>query len=350
MKNLAFLTLIGFSFLSAKAQITVTASDMPNAGNIFYMNQVADFALIDVSVTGANQTWDYSGVIGTALDTINTVSVSSTPITYQFFFNNQFLYPQTHANYAVTGAEFSIPGQVSISDRFDFFKSDTEGHKIVGFGANLNNIPTSVRYNNIDFIYDFPMNYLNHDTSFADFLQTVPSLGTYGANIRREKEVDGWGSITTPNGTYSCLRVKTTLNQTDTIYIDQFSLGTSFPRLTKVTYDWITNGEGVPVFSVTEQSGIITSAAYKDDTSPNAVDELTLSFQLYPNPTKGEINILSTTAGTIQLFDLTGQLVFEQATNGSTSIDTHAFPAGLYQLMYQGNDGSLGSKKVEVIR
>jgi hypothetical protein len=99
--------------------------------------------------------------------------------------------------------------------------------------------------------------------SVGSYLLTVPNYGTYGQWIRREVEVDGWGSLETPMFSYpDVLRVKTTLEQRDTVYIDQFSFGQTFDRPTEVKYEWFTNTDNAPVMSVTEQGGQITNVKY----------------------------------------------------------------------------------------
>jgi len=95
------------------------------------------------------------------------------------------------------------------------------------------------------------------------YLLTVPTFRTYGQGIRREVEVDGWGSLETPFTTYpDVLRVKTTLEQRDTVYVDQFGFGQAFDRPSEVKYEWFTNTDNVPVMSVTEQGGQITNEKY----------------------------------------------------------------------------------------
>ena len=105
-----------------------------------------------------------------------------------------------------------------------------EPHRLilkVGFGANINGLPASVRYDTIETIFNFPLSYGNADSSRAYYLASVPSLGTYGQWIRAY-EVDGWGSLQTPFQTYDVIRIRTTIKQKDTLYVDQFQFGTAF--------------------------------------------------------------------------------------------------------------------------
>ena len=68
--------LLGLLPMFANGQITVTASDMPQVNHSYYSNFVLDAALLDVSSTGANYTWDFSSVVSAGQDTLYAAPVS----------------------------------------------------------------------------------------------------------------------------------------------------------------------------------------------------------------------------------------------------------------------------------
>ncbi|MBL4625008.1 MAG: hypothetical protein JKY42_07710, partial [Flavobacteriales bacterium] len=270
---------IGFSFLlvfqtlQSFSQITITDADMSSVNDVVIESVVPLNSLdtIDPSLTGVNYTWDFChlSIDNQRVDTF--ISVSSTPLTYQFYFNNAFLYPGYDASYAKRGQEINFNQAgigVSITDVYDYFKNDASDYKQVGFGANINGIPASIQYDGIDYIYRFPMNYGNIDSSNAAFVVDVPTLGTYGQKIDRRNEVDGWGEITTPFGTYDALRVRTTLTITDTVYLTLANFGTTIPRPAEYVYTWLANGEGIPIMTVTTREIVgvetVTGASFKD--------------------------------------------------------------------------------------
>ena len=336
--------------MTSYAQITVDATDMPQVGHSYISQNILDFIIIDATLTGASYNWDFSSVIGLSRDTLNPVSVSSTPLAYQFFFNNMILYPDHVADYAIASQDIDGAGVVSLTERFEYFRDDASGHKITGFGANINGIPTSVKYDQIDIIYDFPMDYGNNSGSDASYLISVPTLGTYGQDFSRSKVVDGWGTVSTPYGTFDCLRVKTTLTTTDTLYIDALGVGSSIPRGTEYIYDWIAKGEGIPVFTaIANAAGVVTEASYLTEHLTSTESYTASSIRLFPNPTFGQIKIESDLRGNYLLFDLTGKLIKKDVYEVFTKIDLSTFKSGFYIITLIAENGQIITKKIEIV-
>ena len=258
----SFLTLIAYT--SVNAQITISHYDMPAPNNVFMYHNTVDLASEDFSLTGAAYNWDYSSATSSGNDTLNLVAVGSTPFAYQLYFNNPFQYPDYLSDYAITGQDIDAFGQVSITERFNYFKVNGNSLEVTGFGANVNGIPASVKYDTIDQQYPFLMSYnMTPHTSSGSYILSVPTFGTYGQWIRRVVEADGWGSLATPNYTYpEVLRVKTTLEQRDTVFVDQFSIGQTIDRPTEVIYEWFTNTDNTPVMSVSMSGGQVTNVKY----------------------------------------------------------------------------------------
>ena len=305
------------------SQITITDADMPISGNVYYYSNVLDFLSVDVTQTGANYNWDFSSLNYFDQDSLETVTVSGTPLAYQFYFNNPFLYPDHYATMAQVGQDISLISTVTISDRYDYYKSSSSSYEVVGFGANVNGLPASVKYDTIDQIYPLPMNYGTTDSTSAYYLSTIPSLGTYGQWIRRKVEVDGWGTIITPFSSYDALRVKTTLYQKDTIYIDQLMLGNTFDRPVSTIYEWYANGEGVPIFTATSQNGVITEIKYKDELHVSNFEHPLDYLSIYPDPV---IDVLCLNSSIdegvyIEIYNVHGLKVAELSYSDSISLE-----------------------------
>ena len=341
-----------FSFMAATtmySQVTITSADMPQTNHSYFSQNVLDFISIDLSLTGANTTWDYSALVGVNLDTLYATPVSSTPLAYQFYFNNVFLYPDYVADYAVPAIDIGATG-VSLSDRFEYFKSDTDGHKIVGFGANVQGIPTSVRYAVIDEIYHFPLAFGDAGTSHGEYLLSIPTFGAYGQWITRTQNVDGWGTLLTPSGSHDCLRVKTVLELTDTIYADFAGFGSSFNRPTDTIFDWITNGEGIPVLKVITGNLGITSAKFKVGEINRIKEQSLQPVKLFPNPANDFIHIETDRGGFLTVYDLFGNIILQKAHTAFEKIDVSQLACGVYQLSLTDLNGEKVSRKISVIR
>ncbi len=331
MKSI-LLTLFSIPFIF-NAQITIGKSNFPNSGDN-YIYSLATTVGIDVSTTGANQTWDYSNIAHTSFDTIIYVSVGSTSIAYQLYFNNPFT-PNYKANYAIKGKEINAFNVVTISEVFNYHKKNNSSLEMVGFGANINGIPASIKYNTIDQLYPLPMTFGTTDSTSADYLLDVPNMGTYGQWIERKVEVDGWGEVTTPNQTYAqSIRVKTTLYQRDTLKTEQpIPLpGVAFDRPVQHIYEWFVAGVGAPILSITEQGGQISNAKYFEVNATTIAENNDFEFSIFPNPAKNLINITTPfNNGLMQIMDLSGRLIFDGQLK--TTFDVSNLETGSYLLI-----------------
>lgn len=331
MKNITML-IFSLIHICSHSQISISISNFPNNGDQ-YIYSNADVSNIDISQTGVNINWDYSNLSSFGYDTTTYSSVTSTPFAYQFYFNNFLLYPNYKADYAIKGIEINAFNRVNISDVYNFHKKNNSSLEMVGFGANINGIPASIKYDTIDKLYPLPLGFGVSDSTSAYYLLDIPSLGTYGQHIQRKVEVDGWGSISTPYRDYnSCLRVKTTLYQRDTLKVEQpISLpGIAFNRPIETKYEWFVNGVGVPVFSVTKQGATLSSAKYIDEnTSGLTKKTYNYNIDIYPNPSLGLLNIKTKDKyDYLELTNSNGKVFYSgKYTN---CIDISSYPSGNY--------------------
>ncbi len=335
--------------LLSYGQTTIGINNFPSSGDQ-YVYSNANTNGVDVSLTGTNINWDYSSLVNVSNDTATYVSVTATPFAYQFYFNNGFIYPNHKADYAIEGIEINAFNQVTISEVFNFHKKNNASLEMVGFGANINGIPASIKYDTIDQLYPLPLSYGASDSTSAYYLLDVPSLGTYGQHIQRKVVVDGWGSIITPYQTYNqSLRVKTTLYQRDTLKVEQpFSTpGIAFNRPVQTTYEWFANGIGVPVFSVTLQGNTISNVKYIDANTSNLIEHKNnFDLNVYPNPSNTIINISTSQKNAeMKIIDCNGKIIL--SGNYQEKIDISEYPRGQYFLIltHQGQKGTLSIQK-----
>jgi hypothetical protein len=203
---------------------------------------------------------------------------------------------------------------------------------MVGFGANINGIPASIKYDTIDQLYPLPLTFGNNDSTSAYYLLDVPSLGAYGQHIQRKVEVDGWGSISTPYQNYSqSLRVKTTLYQRDTLKVLQpIALpGVAFNRPIQTKYEWFVNGVGAPVFSVTKQGNTTSNVKYID-VNTSSINELnTFELTIFPNPASELINIsIPFNKANMKIIDVNGKVLINEPF--SKTVNISSFSKGNY--------------------
>nr|MDQ3102152.1 hypothetical protein [Bacteroidota bacterium] len=154
------------------------------------------------------------------------------------------------ANHATEGVDIPFNELLPIEDPFSFYLHSPTVYKKVGFGAEISGIPIPVIFENHDVIYPLPLNYGQVHSSYSNYNIDVPTLAYYGYQQVRHLEVDGWGSITTPAGTFDVLRVKTRVEAHDSIMVDQLGTGFGIDRPTVREYKWLAQGIRVPVLQI----------------------------------------------------------------------------------------------------
>ncbi|MEZ4807002.1 MAG: hypothetical protein R2815_05940 [Flavobacteriales bacterium] len=336
-----------FLLCGAQAQITITEADMPSAGDTMrYRNTAAQD--VDIMLTGPGVIWDMSGLPVQTEGADTAVTVGSTPLLYQFFFNNAILYPEYDADYAMKGVAFGFQ-QLQVEDVYDYYKKDTDGFRNVGFGATINGLPASVRRQPVDRIHAFPMDFQDTDASFSTFQLDVPNVLFFRQEQLRENEVDGWGTLYLPADTFEVLRVRSVLQKHDSIFVEQFGLGFGFDEPETVEYKWIAAGMDAPVLRVTTTGGVATSARFFYDPGVVPLSVGDMPFRkpgAFPIPASGMISFNIPQGGAdAVIVDASGAVVRElgHVPGGLLQVDVSDLPEGVYVMRaLQGTqDGSV---------
>jgi len=341
---------------SMHAQITIGQADMPSAGDTMRFHTTTG-AAVDVDLTGANTLWDFGFLTPDQADADTAVAVSSTPLLYQFFFNSP-LYPAHQSDFAMKGQDFGFQTFLTVSNVYDFYKKEPGYYANVGFGANINGLPTSVRRIPVDLIHLFPLNFGDTDSSFSSFTLNVPSLFSFTQDQLRINEVDGWGTLYLPADTFQVLRVRSVLQRSDTVFIEQFGQGFRFDEPETVEHKWIAQGMDAPVLSITTVAGQVTTIRffYQPDEVETSIAARAAGNApvLFPNPAEGTVRLhLPTTfSGTVSLFDAQGRSVATLAhVVGGTEVvlPTQGLPSGVYTVHGSGV-GSAWSERLVLRR
>ncbi len=315
--TIAFLLMILASSLSASAQITLASSDMPSSNDTFRVSMGLAFPGMDETATGANYTWDYSQLTA-ASQTIDTfVSVLSTGL-----FNFYFL---ANSTFALKSNTPSIPaGTFTIDYQYDFFKKASSGYVSTGGGVSFSGAPLGLVNSPGDTLYHFPLHYGNTKMNSSAFGASVPTIGYYGGQRTRIDTVDGWGSLTTPYGTFPVLRVKSVIHETDSLYLDAFMFGFQIPRPEAIEYKWLATAKGIPLLQINTTGGGVTQIIYRDSIRFNpvgiaAMKNEKVDFNIYPNPASDKIVIeydLDREAEvSADIFNLTGEKIFSSPSD-----------------------------------
>lgn len=316
MKKILTLLVVLFAFQIADAQITVTNADFASSGDTIRYSNASPLSLVDVSLTGPNYTWDFSTLQSTSQDVDTFISVTSTPFVYVLVFG-------FNSNLAARGLDLSGFPAVPVSDIYSFFNKSSNNYKQTGYGASISGITTPISFNNDDIIYDFPVNFGNVDSSDSDYSLVIPNIASAIGSQHRVNNVDGWGSVTTPYGTFNALRIVSTLTGEDSLYLDSLSTGFSAPRPLTREYKWLANGQDIPVLEIitTETFGIeaVTAIRYRDSvrtTTTGIAQPMVMEDKpvLSPNPSRNNdvmatIQLQSAAEVTISVSGADGRLI-----------------------------------------
>ncbi len=329
MKKITFLSMFIVLLISGRiiAQPTLTAANSnPVVGNTFIQHQ---FGYIVPGTSGANASWDFSGV--PALTTItHTYSLpSATPYAAQF----------PNANLA---SKINSGGTIYYS----YFNASNSSYTFNGM--NIPTMLTSMPYTDPEKLLSFPFTY---NSTFTDtFATTISGYDRHGTVTMI---ADAYGSITLPYGTITdVLRVKSTQTYAD------YSSGSAVTNYVSTNYYWYKPGIHYCVFQLSQLyvNGNLNKqyGLYLDQSNVGITDNALTqnTINCYPNPAKDKITIdllqiPTSNKNNITVSDLSGKELIKQELNqfsNKTEIDISSLSAGIFFMKLVCDD------KVEIMK
>jgi hypothetical protein len=290
MKKFALL-LSTLSIGQLYGQISIVSSDFAIANDTVRYS-VASNIPASYEQAGANKTWNFSEIRATSQDVLRYQPVTSTPYFLQFFTATYGL-PET-ANFP------GIGGGGANANPFGYYRLNPTALVSMGKGATIQNLPLGIVYNPRDTMFKFPLEYQKvYEGSFAGSAGFA-GLGSLVQTGTRRTEVDGWGTIITPFGTFDCLRVKSEVNGVDSISLG--ATGIPIPN-SRTEYYWFGKNQDFPLMEVvinnlTQQTTIRYKDRYRPElyrsnarftasrTKATTKDTITLNNQSLNSPTR----------------------------------------------------------------
>jgi hypothetical protein len=213
MKKLLLYSLALFA-LPAMAQISIDLSDMAVVGDVISRKADTLTPITGPGSAGANQTWTMTTISSNPTYILNentsVVTVASTPYAAQFSGSNISMTNDNVSYVYINQNSTTMTTQGGAGDLLLL------GNTIVAPlnpDLKLHNFPRT--YNST-----FTDNYATDITINGSVISPLVSQVRYKRVATVTDVTDGWGSITTPNGTYNdVLRVKRTDHGKDTIWI-----------------------------------------------------------------------------------------------------------------------------------
>ncbi len=342
MKKLLLLSLLNTTLL--QSQISLTKNDFANGGDTVRMSHSTDFSL-DFTTTGPNQVWNFS-TLQPSSQTVDNYRPTSQMSTLSSFLFGTFAPTPYKASYFIESANIPIAQitsilPVSITDIFEFSRVTVDSITSIGYSMVVNSTEVPFKSDTIEKRYDFPIDFGN--TTSSRGYTNIDMNPVYDAIWRQYRThtsvVDGWGSITTPYGTFDALRIKHEIHEIDSIYIGQFSIWLPLPLPVSYQYEWWTNGKKEPILRITTSSAAstenITAVEYRDIYRglDAGLMELTNDFNVYPNPTTNNLKLnCNQTVERITISDVNGKTIreFNVSPAKEHELNTSNLESGFY--------------------
>ncbi len=351
------LLLFGAGFLvslTGVAQVSIDQNSFPDAGESSIFSTSNELQ-IDFSSTGANYTWDYTSLTPAAQETVNYSGPGDlsglASILFGSFAPTQykitFFMPYADLPIDQLGAFLPIP----INDVNVYHRKTADSLTQTGYSFDFSGTVVAFRSDTIEKVYDFPLNYGDSYASrgFTE-MNLNPIMNIIWRQYRqRASEVDGWGQISTPYGTFDALRIHHTIHELDSIYANLGGGGTWLPLTVPVThlYEWRTPSENEAILSIqtNEIAGNeqVTRVKYRDNQQWLSIPEKNPSqTQLYPNPARDALYLIPVENGNCSLYGADGRLILHRnvAAFETVSFELKGLPAGTYLLELKSNSGT----------
>jgi hypothetical protein len=361
MKKIATFILVVFTTLNANSQITVTDVDIMDVGDIIYM-AYDNAPTISIGNSGANQVWDFSSLQVSSSEVIDILSPNNTP----------------HLN--------SYPSSnvcVEVDGDFLYFNKSSSGILALGQGDSVFQQPTMF----MPLPLTYGMNHVDGPVTIIDSLIGGPTVNlllasqglsamllTFGAaqvadsiniivNMTNTFDVDAYGTVNMPNGSYDALRVQTTTQtSSDVLVYCTDTLTGSGSGWYSTPFTSVVNEQGCYFMSndpairfalvdvALDSSLNIEEVAFLTGPLSNtAVDIEKNGLKIFPIPSSYDINISSdgiVKCKYFEIFNLSGQVVLSEELNNNTKIDVSRLKKSTYILKIYTDQGVTQKKIV----
>lgn len=353
MKNYLILFIVCASFFGA-AQISINSNHVPQTNDTLRVsNAVVDNAADFIS-TGADYTWDFSSLQSNGQTLNEYQPVTSAGLFIQFVFGSSV--PQNYrASYyvATNGLPLNnLPAQlpITISDISQFYKLRTDSLTMVGLKLSVNGQEVPAKSDTIETKYKFPLEYGNsHFSRGYTKLDLNPIYdGIWIQHRSRQTDVDGWGQITTPLGTFDALRIHHRITESDSFYVsfNGFAFWVPIPVPESHEYEWRAVQEKEPILLVktsdVQGTETVTSVEFRNGYIASITENNAVSVSIYPNPVQDWLVIQSPAKfDEYRIFSNDGKLILngELANSAQQLIDVSGLKSGSYSIQLNSNAG-----------
>jgi hypothetical protein len=362
MKTFIFSIFFGLAS-STLAQITIQVNDFATANDTVRMSLANPFS-IDLQNTGPNATWDFSQLTAQSQTLINYNPIGFGSILIIATYGPIASTPYKATYFNLTNDlpidQFSAFLPIELSNLSQYTRRTSTQINSIGYSIDVQGQGVPFKSDTIETRYELPLNFNDTYSSRGyTYIDLNPATDIkFIQHRQRSSIVDGWGSITTPLGTFNALRIRHDITENDSIYQTFFGTGSWFapPSFTTTEYEWWTTDKKECLVRATVggfgQTGGAATIEYQDVYLglDAGLPEANFSVDIYPNPASEWCFFKSSTSfDYIEVLNLNGQIVLTHknaATQGY--FDISELPTGTYTLSIHTSNGVLHKKLVKL--
>jgi len=243
-------SLLMFLPLLSGAQISLVVSDFANAGDSVRMSLANPFP-IDLQNTGPNAVWDFSQLSAQSQQLVgyNPIGFGSILILATYGPIAATPYKATYFNLSADLPidQFSAFLPVELSNLSQYTRRTNSQINSIGYSIDVQGQGLPFKSDTIETRYALPLQYNDtYNSRGYTYVDLNPATDLKFIQHReRTSVVDGWGTLTTPLGTFNALRIKHDIVENDSIYQTFFGTGTWIapPEFVTTIYEWWTTGK-----------------------------------------------------------------------------------------------------------
>lgn len=342
MKKPLLLITVLASVTASYSQVTITSADGPQVNQVF-VTHTDTTSSVGAGSNGPSMTWNFTTLNNHLQDSVAFSAVGGTPAASDFTTSNLCIADPIDSVWIYLTnnlSELTIDGYYF----YDVF---------LGGWITIPISPPSV-------IIKYPSTYLSAYSDTAKlslkFALNSPPVDSVWSKqtIFQSSNINAWGTLTTPSGSFNCLRQDYTDITLDSTFIHIFGSWSYSSRSfdTVPGARWWTTGTGYPVMEMAfDSTGAVSQTTYLF-LSPVGVAESgdENNFVIcYPNPSVNDVHFITNVGSTISITDAQGKLMQEVEVNEHTEkINTEAWPAGVYYYNVTGKKTKTLSGKILV--
>lgn len=331
-KTLLSIALI--SSASAFAQITVTQANVVGAGDQVIQNFDTIPSVAGPSI-GANQTWDYSTLVAHEEDTMSFVAPGWLPNASEF--------PSSNIAVEQDGSEI-------------YLEVDAAGLRVLGIVGDFGGTMATLEFDPYETIIEFPANfndtYTNNYTSVMELdMGGIPFDSVrVVSHVDQDFNVDSWGSMTTPYGTFDVLGVYETTITVDSTFALALGSWTMIDSGSDTSYTrayWSNDPSAkfpVVEMQVDGNNDVLSASWLKEAPTADLTLNEIVDPVVFPNPVKYMLHVKAT-AGEVRdlvVYDVNGAVVAKKhIVSSAANINIETLPEGVYVLKALNSNGEI---------